>query len=172
MDARERALRGTEQLTQICGDVAAIVRTAWGRGPAKTSAYWAGPNIVVLLLENGLTDAEKTLAAAGHSEQVLMGRVLLQGIVREELRDAVARIVGRPVHSVLSAWGEDPQIAAEVFLLEATEPMPAATPTDAETLLEHAQQVRDRAHDLGEEARALSAQHEQIRRRKRESRGE
>ena len=43
------------ELAQICGELAAVFRRAWGRGPAKTSAHWAGPNMLVVLLANGHT---------------------------------------------------------------------------------------------------------------------
>jgi len=57
---------------------AAVFRRAWGRGPAKSTAYWAGPDMLVVLLANGHTDAEKTMRAAGHIQELLGGRHLLQ----------------------------------------------------------------------------------------------
>src|SRR5512144_3133662 len=109
--------RPREQLASLCGEVAAIFRRAWGRGPVKTTAHWAGPNLLILLLENGHTDAEKALRAAGHIQQLLGGRELLQEIVEEDLRVAVEQVTGRTVQTVLSATRLDPDLSAEIFLL-------------------------------------------------------
>lgn len=106
-----------DQLTRICGEVAAVFRRAWGRGPARTTAYWAGPDVLVVLLSNGHTDAEKTLRAAGHIQELLGGRHLLQTIIEDDLKAGVERILGRAVTTTLSATRLDPDLSAEIFLL-------------------------------------------------------
>jgi uncharacterized protein YbcI len=117
-----------DQLAQVCGEVAASFKRAWGRGPARASAYWAGPDILVVLLENGHTEAEKTMRAAGHIEEVLGGRHLLHALIEAELTESVERIVGRQVETMLSGTRIDPDLSAEIFVLsrgagaEATRP--------------------------------------------------
>lgn len=113
----ERVAYPTGELAQICGEVAAVFRRAWGRGPAKATAHWAGPNILVVLLTNGHTDAEKSMRAAGHVQEVLGGRHLLQGIIEQDLRTSAERILGRTVETILSATRLDPDLSAEIFLL-------------------------------------------------------
>ena len=104
-------------LAQICGEVAAVFRRAWGRGPAKTTAHWAGPDMLVVLLVNGHTDAEKTMRAAGHIQELLGGRRLLHGMIEQDLKASVERILGRTVETTLSATRLDPDLSAEIFLL-------------------------------------------------------
>jgi uncharacterized protein YbcI len=106
-----------DELTQVCGEVAAVFRRAWGRGPAKTTAHWAGPDMLVVLLSNGHTDAEKTLRAAGHIKELLGGRRMLQTIIEDDLKTGVERILGRAVRTTLSATRLDPDLSAEIFLL-------------------------------------------------------
>jgi uncharacterized protein YbcI len=106
-----------DQLVQVCGAVAAVFRRAWGRGPAKTTAYWAGANMLVVLLANGHTDAEKSMRAAGHIQELLGGRRLLQGIIEDELKTSVERVLGRSVETTMSATRLDPDLSAEIFLL-------------------------------------------------------
>ena len=113
----EQATRPRDQLASLSGEVAGIFRRTWGRGPVKTTAYWAGPDMLVLLLENGHTDAEKALRAAGHIQQLLGGRELLRHIVEDDLRACVERNIGRPVRTTLSATRLDPDLSAEIFLL-------------------------------------------------------
>jgi uncharacterized protein YbcI len=103
----------------ICGQIAGVFRRAWGRGPVRTTAHWAGPNMLVVLLENGHNEAEKTLRAAGLIQELLGGRHLLQVLIEDELTATVQRILGRRVETLLSATRLDPDLSAELFLLEA-----------------------------------------------------
>ncbi len=112
-----QARRHGDPLAQVCGEVAAVFRRAWGRGPVRTTAYWAGPNILLVLLENGHTDAEKTLRAAGHIQELLGGRHVLQMVVEDDLKASVQRLLGREVEATLSATRLDPDLSAEIFLL-------------------------------------------------------
>jgi len=80
------------ELAQICGEVAAVFRHAWGRGPAKTTAH-------------------------GHIQELLGGRHLLQVIIEPDLTASVERILGRRVETTLSATRLDPDLSAEIFLL-------------------------------------------------------
>ncbi len=113
----ENAAYPNGELAQICGEVAAVFRRAWGRGPAKTTAHWAGPNMLVVVLANGHTDAEKTMRAAGHIQELLGGRRLLHVLVEPDLKASVERILGRTVETTLSATRLDPDLSAEIFLL-------------------------------------------------------
>jgi uncharacterized protein YbcI len=124
----EGAQYPNDELTRVCGEVAAVFRRAWGRGPARTTAHWAGPDMLVVLLANGHTDAEKTLRAAGHIQELLGGRHLLQAIIEDDLKAGVERILGRTVKTTLSATRLDPDLSAEIFLL-----VPSATESQRPT---------------------------------------
>jgi uncharacterized protein YbcI len=111
------AIQTHDLLADICGQIAGAFRRKWGRGPVKTTAHWAGPNMLVVLLENGHTEAEKTMRAAGHIQQLLDGRQLLQTSLNEELEAIVAKATGRTVLTILSATRLDPDLSAEIFVL-------------------------------------------------------
>jgi hypothetical protein len=136
-------------LADICGEIAAAFRRAWGRGPVKTSARWAGQDMLVILLENGHNDAEKSLRAAGLIQHILEGRQLLQALVEHDLVEIVERNTGRHVITTLSATRLDPDLSAEMFLLGDEAP-PA--------LMDRAETASQRARDLTEMARAVTAQ--------------
>ena len=106
-----------DRLARVCGEVAAVFKRAWGRGPIRTTAYWAGPSMLVILLENGHTEAEKTMRAAGHIQELLGGRRLLQVLIEDDLKASVERILGVPVKTMLSATRLDPDLSAEIFVL-------------------------------------------------------
>jgi len=113
-----------DQLAQICGDVAHIVKRASGRGPGKTTAHWAGRNMLVVLLEDWQTDADRTLLAAGRTSDLYRRRRLLQSLIEDELVQAVQQIVSQRVETTLSASRLDPDLSAEIFLLGSSAPEP------------------------------------------------
>ena len=162
----ERVADSSEVLSRICGEVAAIFSRMWGRGPARTVAYWAGPDILLVMLEDGHTQAEKTLRAAGHIQELVGGRQLLQVIVEDEMRAAVESATDRHVSTVLSATRLDPDVSAEVFVLEPSGGEPRAAGEHA-TIAERVEQARATAADLQEQTRAVSEQARQQRDRRR-----
>jgi hypothetical protein len=109
--------RHSDDLTRLCGEAAGIVRRSWGRGPIKTTAQWAGTGMLVLVFEDGHTEAEKALRAGGHVEVLRTGRRLLLELVEDDLRRAVETAAGRPVRAMLGATRLDPDLSAAIFLL-------------------------------------------------------
>jgi uncharacterized protein YbcI len=146
----------TDPLAQICQEVAGAIRRAWGRGPTNICAHRAGPNTIVVLLEDGHTDHERSLRAAGHDRQLLEGRELLQQIVEDELRAIVETATGRVVATMLGATRLDPDLSAEIFLL-----LPARSPEDERSVASPAAETSARSPDLVDEAYALLAQAQQ-----------
>jgi uncharacterized protein YbcI len=107
-----------EVLTRVCSEVAASFRRAWGRGPVRTTAHWATPDVLLVLLEDGHLVSERTLRTSGFTRELLGGRRLLQEIVEPELQAGVERVIGRPIRATLSATRLDPDVSAEIFLFE------------------------------------------------------
>ena len=110
-----------DELTLVCGEVAAVF-VAPGAEARRRPLPRAGPDMLVVLLANGHTDAEKTMRAAGHIQELLGGRHLLQTIIEDDLKTGIQRILGRTVKTTLSATRLDPDLSAEIFLL-----VPSAT---------------------------------------------
>jgi uncharacterized protein YbcI len=108
--AYSRAARISAQLVQL-----AVRRV--GRGPtrARTSI---NTNFVLVVLEDVLTRAERTLLEAGERELVRRQREVLMGLMRTEAIEIVAGAIGRAVRTVLSDVDPDSGVAALVFLLE------------------------------------------------------
>ncbi len=59
------------------------------------------------------------MRAAGHIQELLGGRHLLQVLIEDDLKTCVERILGRRVETMLSATRLDPDLSAEIFLLGA-----------------------------------------------------
>lgn len=88
-----------------------------GRGPTKAQAFYRG-NVVVVVMEDALTEAERRLAARGEREVVLSMRRRYQDAMREDLVDAVEVLTGCRVEAFMSSSHTAPDLAAEVFVLD------------------------------------------------------
>jgi uncharacterized protein YbcI len=88
-----------------------------GRGPTKAHAFYRD-NIVVVVMENNLTDAERRLAAAGDVDAVLAMRLRYQQTMRPDLVGAIERLTGLRVEAFLSGNHIGPDLAAELFVLD------------------------------------------------------
>ena len=111
-------------LAKLAGAVARLFHDRWGRGPRKCRAHWVGADALVVLVEGSRTVAEETMRAGGREAQVLADRLTLQELLEADLRALVEEKTGRTVWTFLSAARVEPDVAAELFLLE-----PATTDT-------------------------------------------
>lgn len=88
-----------------------------GRGPTKARTVHSG-KLVLCVLENTMTTAERSLAAGGHEGTVLNGRNALHHTMREELTAAVEALTHRKVDAYMSTNHIEPDLATEVFMLD------------------------------------------------------
>ena len=103
---------------------AAIARTVvryhaeqLGRGPTKARAFHRD-NVIVVVLEDVMTQAEHSLVDGGRADAVLHTRRAFQDIMRAYLRSTVERMTGCKVRAFMSANTVDPDMAAELFVLD------------------------------------------------------
>jgi uncharacterized protein YbcI len=88
-----------------------------GRGPTKAKTI-IGRDVVVIVLADTMTKAEHTLVAQGQGDFVLDMRHRFQLAMREDLVAAVELNTERTVVAFMSDNHVDPDMAAEVFVLE------------------------------------------------------
>jgi uncharacterized protein YbcI len=88
-----------------------------GRGPTKARAFHRD-NVVVVVLEDTMTRAERTLAASGRTDAVVRLREAFQETMRVDLVAAIEELTGRKVVAFMSANNIDPDMAAELFVLD------------------------------------------------------
>src|SRR3954451_16727989 len=89
-----------------------------GRGPTKARTTIDG-NLVVVLLRDGMTTAEKNLVQAGKEVEVHQLRRAFQETMRVELVDTVERLTHSKVSAFMSVNHSSPDVAAEIFVLDA-----------------------------------------------------
>jgi uncharacterized protein YbcI len=108
---------GGELNASVARAVVRIYRTVCGRGPTKARAMYRG-EVLVVVLEDVLTPAERSLVASGRAEAALELRRKLQTVMRSMLASAVSELTGARVVAMVGATQCDPDVASEVFLLD------------------------------------------------------
>jgi uncharacterized protein YbcI len=112
----ERSERG-RQASAIGTAITRLHREHYGRGATETRTIFQR-NFVIVFLEDIYTPMEKTLLKDGRQEGVKQTRQLFQMAMRAEFSAAVEEITGRKVIQFMSQVAFDPDMAAEVFVLE------------------------------------------------------
>jgi uncharacterized protein YbcI len=102
---------------EISREMVALIKDYLGRGPTKARTY-VRDNVVVCVMQDTLTRAERSLARESRQDAVRNIRRLFQDTMRGEATAIVERQTGRKVISFLSDHDIDPDFAAEVFVLE------------------------------------------------------
>jgi uncharacterized protein YbcI len=108
---------GGSLASAISNSVRQLVAEYTGRGPtrARTSIR---DNLVVVLLEDTLTKGERRLVDKGRDIRVLDYRAEFQTAMREDAIARIEELTGRKVTAFMSANHIDPNLAAELFVLE------------------------------------------------------
>jgi uncharacterized protein YbcI len=96
-----------------------LYREHFGR-PKSARTYWAGPDALVVFLEDTLTKPERQMVELGDQGRVRDKRVTVQYSRVREFCEPVERITGRKVRSFLSSTDtEVAGLAMETFILHA-----------------------------------------------------
>ena len=88
-----------------------------GRGPTKAKTL-INDEVVTVMLADTLTTGERTLVESGRADRVLQVRHDYQLAMRDDLVAVVEGHMGRKVVAFMSQNHIDPDLAAEIFILE------------------------------------------------------
>jgi uncharacterized protein YbcI len=94
-----------------------LFREYTGRGPTKARTTLADDSVLVVL-QDTMTQEERMLVVKGKCDTVLDTRRQVQEILRQDAIEIVERITARKVVAFMSSNHVDPDLAAEVFVLE------------------------------------------------------
>ena len=104
-------------MLEISNAMVRIYKDAFGRGPTKTRARFAGPDLLVVTLEGMMTTPERRLAALGEHERLREMRDLLNHALEDEIRSIVGAILGRTTLAFANAIDPAHDLAVMVFTL-------------------------------------------------------
>lgn len=107
------------QATAAGNAVTRLHRDYYGRGAGRTRVVYQR-NFLTVYLEDIYTPVERTLIDAGRQETVKSTRQDFQMAMRDPFTIAVEAVTGRKVIAFMSQVHFDPDMAAEVFVLEPT----------------------------------------------------
>jgi uncharacterized protein YbcI len=110
-------LEGGELNQAITSALVGIHSKYLGRGPRSATTFYHD-NVVVSLMRGVLTHAERMLNESKQGEAVNHIRHLFQKTMELDFTEAVERLTGRQVVAFISGNSLDPDIAAEVFILD------------------------------------------------------
>lgn len=115
--SESQQLQGGELNAAVTSALVGIHTEHLGRGPRTASTFHYG-NVLVTLMYDVLTPAERSLTRHGETDAVSQIRHLFQGTMEPDFRAAVERITKRTVVAFISGNQFEPDVAAELFILD------------------------------------------------------
>jgi uncharacterized protein YbcI len=100
----------------ISTEMTRLHREYYGRGPTKARTY-IQDDLVVVVLEETFTRAERTLVDRGEIDAIQQIRRRFQQQMSEEFTSLVEQATGRKVRAFLSETNLEADVAVEIFLL-------------------------------------------------------
>jgi uncharacterized protein YbcI len=126
--------RSGGSLLQISNSIVRLYKEAFGRGPTKARAQFAGPDTLVVILEDSMTVSERYLAAIGEHERLRDMRLFLQHALEDQLRAIVEQNLDRLTVAFIDGVDTHHDVAVAVFTLApvASEQRPTVSARTAE----------------------------------------
>lgn len=113
-DLSERALG--EMRAEIATRIVRLQSEYYGKGPTKARTYVVD-DLVVVVLEETFTKAERTLVDRGEVEAIQQIRRRFQQQMADEFKAIVEQATGRSVRAFLSETNLEADLSVEIFLL-------------------------------------------------------
>jgi len=88
---------------EISNAMVQLYKQQFGRGPTSARTHWAGPDVVMCILEDTLTPAERSLVKMGEHQRLRDTRMFFQYATVREFCRPVELITGRTVRSFHSS---------------------------------------------------------------------
>ena len=111
----DRSSLGQTRAT-ISKEIVRLQAEYYGKGPTKAKTYIV-EDLVVVVLEESLTRAEKTLVERGEREAIENIRRRFQQQMADKFTSVVEQATGRKVRVFLSETNVDQDVSVETFLL-------------------------------------------------------
>ncbi|MCW2988464.1 MAG: hypothetical protein JWM24_1402 [Solirubrobacterales bacterium] len=105
-------------LADISREMVGLYKEQFGRGPTKTRTNFAGPDIVIVTLEDSLTPAERRLAEMDEHQRLRDTRLYFQHATEEQFKGVIERLLDRRVRAFISGIDTHHDVSSEIFYLE------------------------------------------------------
>jgi uncharacterized protein YbcI len=104
-------------MSSISSEMVRLYKEQFGRGPTRTRTHWAGPDTIVVTLEQTFTPAENRLRQLGEDKQLRDLRLLFQYAEVDAFCEPIERITDRKVKAFISGIDTEADVASEIFVL-------------------------------------------------------
>lgn len=104
-------------LLEISNAMVSLYKKAFGRGPTKARAQFAGHDTLLVSLESSLTVAERHLAAIGEHRRIREARLVLSDALEDQFRAIVEQALGRKTLAVVIGLDSARDMTVQVFTL-------------------------------------------------------
>ncbi len=127
--ATAMAVTDRSPMLEISNAMVRLYKEAFGRGPTKARAQFAGPDTLIVILESSLTVAERNLVAMGQHQRLREARLFFQYALEDQFRGIVEQALGRRTVAFVSGIDAARDVAMEIFTLEPTD-LDGSTPIE------------------------------------------
>src|SRR4051794_28258724 len=117
-DSQESQEAPYSVLAAISREMVRLCKEQFGRGPTGARTYWAGPDVLTVVLEDTLTPAERKLVEMGEHQRLRDTRMFFQYASVPEFCEPVEQLTGRKVRAFFSAIDTEVNgMVVETFVL-------------------------------------------------------
>jgi uncharacterized protein YbcI len=106
------------ELQEVTNAMVRLYKELFGRGPTKARSDYAGPNALLVTIENSLTPSEQNLLGLGEHQRVREIRMFFQHASERDFVGSVEQITGRKVRAFVSGVDTHRDVSSEVFYFE------------------------------------------------------
>jgi uncharacterized protein YbcI len=110
---------------ETSNEMVRLYKELFGRGPTKARTSYAGPDTILVTLENSLTKSEQNLASLDEHQRLRDIRMLFQHSSEKDFTEIIERITGRKVRAFVSGIDTRKDVSSEVFYLEPNGDVPS-----------------------------------------------
>jgi uncharacterized protein YbcI len=109
--------RQHSMLQDVSTEMVRLYKEQFGRGPTKVRTNWAGPDVLVTILEDTLTPAERNLVRMGEHQRLRDTRMVFQYANLPQFCEPVERLTGRTVRAFHSSIDTEVEgMSTELFV--------------------------------------------------------
>jgi uncharacterized protein YbcI len=106
---------GASALQNVSNAMVKLHKEQFGRGPTNVRSDFAGPDMLVCMLQDVLLPAERKMVEMGSQERVRETRIAFQAATQAEFISAVEQITERKVAAFASGIDPDRNTVFETF---------------------------------------------------------
>ena len=99
---QDRVYDGASETLRISNEMVRLYKEQFGRGPTSVRTLWCSDDVIIVILEDTLTPAERNLVKMGEHQRLRETRMYFQYATVKEFCEPVERITGRRIRAFIS----------------------------------------------------------------------